>query len=109
MSNNKPLFIATAVLLIAMIGLTLFSITYSSKIYAIQIQKQHEKLIKDPEDAKITDLIGLADICQDVRFSSTLSLYMNDENTFSIQRACEDIKTRLRMNQLSDQSLSMRR
>lgn len=109
MSNNKPLIIATAVLLVAMIALTLSSITYSSKIYTIQIQKQHEKLLKDPEDAKIADLIGLADICEDIRFSGTLSLHMNDEDTFSIQRACEDIKTRLRMNQFSDQSLSMRR
>ncbi|KXF82109.1 hypothetical protein ATN88_19980 [Enterovibrio coralii] len=88
--------------------MTLSSITYSSKIYAIQIQKQHEKLLKDPEDAKVSDLIGLADICEDVRFTGTLSFHMSDEETFSIQRACEDIKTRLRMNQFTEQSLSMR-
>lgn len=109
MSNSKPLLITALLLLVIMIGLTLTSITYSSKIYAIQIQKQHEKLLKDPEDAKMTDLVGLADICEDIRFSGTLSLHMSNEDTFSIQRACEDIKTRLRMNQFGDQSLSMRR
>ena len=109
MSNHKPLLIATSLLLVIMIGLTLTSITYSSKIYAIQIQKQHEKLLKDPDDAKVADLAGLADICQDIRFSATLSLHLDNEETFSIQRACEDIKTRLRINQYSEQMLSMRR
>ncbi|WP_198158361.1 hypothetical protein [Enterovibrio coralii] len=108
MSKNKTVVIASAVLFFAMVALTLSSITYSSKIYAIQIQKQHEKLLKDPEDAKVSDLIGLADICEDVRFTGTLSFHMSDEETFSIQRACEDIKTRLRMNQFTEQSLSMR-
>ncbi|MDD1781030.1 hypothetical protein LRP49_07415 [Enterovibrio sp. ZSDZ35] len=108
MSKNRTVIFASAVLLAAMIALTLSSITYSSKIYTIQIQKQHEKLLKDPEDAKVSDLIGLADICEDVRFTGTLSFHMSDEETFSIQRACEDIKTRLRMNQFTEQSLSMR-
>ncbi len=109
MSNNKPLFIIAALLFLAMVGMTLSSYTYSSKIYTIQIQKQHEKLLKDPEDAKLSDLIGLAEICEDFRFTSTLSLHLSAQDTFSIQRACEDIKTRLRLNQFTDQSLSMRR
>ncbi|MEZ9523832.1 hypothetical protein [Enterovibrio norvegicus] len=107
--NKKPLFIVSAILLIAMIAMTLSSYTYSSKIYTIQIQKQHEKMLKDPTDAKLSDLVGLADVCEDIRFTSTLSFHLSNEETFSVQRACEDIKTRLRMTQFSDQTLSMRR
>lgn len=109
MSNNKPLYIVATLLFIAMVAMTLSAYTYSSKIYTIQIQKQHEKMLKDPDDAKIADLLGLADVCEDFRFNSTLSLHLSAEETFSIQRACEDIKTRLRLNQFSEQNLSMRR
>lgn len=109
MSNNKPLFFVAALLLVTMIVLTLSSYTYSSKIYTIQIQKQHEKLLKDPDDAKASDLIGLADVCKDFRFRATLSFHLSAEETFSVQRACEDIETRLRLNHFSEHNISMRR
>ncbi|WP_245621462.1 hypothetical protein [Enterovibrio calviensis] len=107
--NNKPLIAVSLILFFAMVAMTLTSITYSNQIYVIQIQKQHEKLLKDPEDAKVTDLFGLATICEDFRFKSTLSIHLSAEQTFSVQRACEDIKTRLHMSQFTEQSLSMRR
>ncbi|WP_407333348.1 hypothetical protein [Enterovibrio sp. 27052020O] len=109
MSSYKPLLVVSLVLFLSMLAMLLTSLTYSSQIYVIQIQKQHEKLLKDPEDAKISDLVGLADICEDIRFKGTLSLHLTAQETFSVQRACEDIKTRIRLNQFKDQSLSMRR
>ncbi|MEZ8142913.1 MULTISPECIES: hypothetical protein [Enterovibrio] len=109
MSTNKPLLVVSLALFFTMLAMMLTSLTYSSQIYVIQIQKQHEKLLKDPEDAKVSDLVGLADICEDIRFSGTLSLHLSAEETFSVQRACEDIKTRLRLNQFTEQRLSMRR
>lgn len=93
---TKSSFNTIAFLLFLASGfIALSAITYTNKIVSIQVLKQHEKLLKDPNDSKISDLSGLADICQDVRFNKTLIFHMDAQQSQQIDNACNNIKNRL--------------